>query len=137
MGLGRRRPVAKLLLGPESDSVRSLLQKTTYPLAYKDVSPIYGCVIACLTALLAIRFQRGIRMINSRMKSVWSSSLDESHWDQRNSLDVLTFFVPWFMTVNAALDRKASELAQRSLSDAILMMVFSGRDADTSKHIIR
>lgn len=75
-------------------------------------------------------------MINSRMKSVWSSSLDESHWDQRNSLDVLTFFVPWFMTVNA-LDRKASELAQRSLSDAILMMVFSGRDADTSKHIIR
>lgn len=76
-------------------------------------------------------------MINSRMKSVWSSSLDESHWDQRNSLDVLTFFVPWFLTVNAALDRKASELAQRSLSDAILMMVFSGRDADTSKHIIR
>lgn len=77
-------------------------------------------------------------MINSRMKSVWSSSLDESHWDQRNSLDVLTFFVPWpgFMTVNA-LDRKASELAQRSLSDAILMMVFSGRDTDTSKHIVR
>lgn len=74
-------------------------------------------------------------MINSRMKSVWSSSLDESHWDQRNSLDVLTFFVQWFMT--NALDRKASELAQRSLSDAILMMVFSGRDTDTSKHIVR
>lgn len=67
---------------------------------------------------------------------VWSSSMGESHWDQRTSLDVLTFFVPWFMTVNA-LDRKASELAQRSLADAILMMVFSGRDTATSKHIVR
>lgn len=67
---------------------------------------------------------------------VWSSSMGESHWDQRTSLDALTFFVPCFMTVNA-LDRKTSELAQRSLADAILMMVFSGRDTATSKHIVR
>lgn len=67
---------------------------------------------------------------------VWPSSMGELHWDQRTSLDVLTFFVPWFMTVNA-LDRKASQLAQRSLADAILMMVFSGRDTATSKHIVR
>lgn len=52
----------KLRFGLESDSVQSLLQKTTYPLAYKDVSPIYGCVIACLTALLAIRFQEEFAM---------------------------------------------------------------------------
>lgn len=63
---------------------------------------------------------------------VWSSSTDESQ-----SAYFVTrphAFVPCRMTVNA-LDRNASELAQRSLADAILMMVFSGRDTDFALHM--
>lgn len=60
VGLGRRRPVAETAFWSRKRFGSKLLQKTIYTLAYKYVSSIYDCVIACL-ALLTIRFQRGIR----------------------------------------------------------------------------